>query len=153
MVFRPGAQLPPSALVAGSAAYGPDGMARGLVWSVALRGLQGRHVGLVILVLPIGYYARCGSMATRTMADDVYYVREPRGYQSWIGPRRSPSRNPNLAAMGPRPLRKDREVAMTNFAIAAQRGQSLTQQSFDESTANERRSATPLRAQAGGGAG
>jgi hypothetical protein len=116
----------------GSVSYGPSWYLPWPWYGPSLSvGYWGRHVGLVIPVLPIGYTRVWVEGDPYYVADDVYYVREPRGYRIVDRPEgdhhhEEPRRD------GPTPTYVKTEKSPTDeLAITAQRGQSLTQQSFD----------------------
>lgn len=94
-------------------------------------GYWGRHVGLVIPVLPIGYQQVWVDGDPYYVVDDVYYVREPRGYRMVERPE-GDHRHEEPRRDGPTPVYVKTEKSPTDeLVIAAQRGQTLTQQSFD----------------------
>ena len=85
-------------------------------------GHWGRHVGLVIPALPIGYTRVWVDGESYYEADDVTYVREPRGYRIVERPE-GDHRHEEPRRDGPTPTYVKTEKSPTDeLAITAQRG-------------------------------
>ncbi len=116
----------------GTVSYGPGWYSPWPWYGPSLSvGYWGRNIGLVIPVLPIGYTRVWVDGDPYYVADDVYYVREPRGYRIVDRPEgmhdhEEPRRD------GPTPTYVKTEKSPSDeLVISPARGQTATQQSFD----------------------